>query len=43
MVHLLAAAFDEVEDVLLQSMLLWHIKYLKLKEFEKIAEVKRSF
>ena len=43
MVHFLVAAFDEVEDVLPQSMLLRHIKYLKLKEFEKIAEVERSF
>lgn len=26
---------DEVQDVLLRNMALWHIEYFKLKEFEK--------
>lgn len=34
--------FYGVQDMLLQTMTLWHIGYFKLKEFEKMAEIGRS-
>jgi len=32
---------DGAQDIPLQNMASWHTEYLKLKEFEKIAEAER--
>jgi len=33
---------DGAQDIPLQNMASWHTEYLKLKEFEKMTQVRRS-